>query len=185
MILIHVLTALLLLGPVTVAASAFPKYARGAAEGDVHALGAARALNKVTATYSLFSLAVPLVGFGVMFMDSDTSEYLRSGWVHISLLLSVIAWALLFFLVLPSQNRMIDALGGDGAIEPATDPDPEAVAALDWKKESARVAAGVGVFAILWVVIAALMILKPMNKEPTENAAPVPAAASAAVAGVR
>ena len=65
--IVHVLAAVLLLGPVTVAVSQFQVQALKAHEGDTAAGGAARVLYRITQTYGMLSLLVPLVGFAIMF----------------------------------------------------------------------------------------------------------------------
>ena len=91
--IVHVLAAVLLLGPVTVAVSQFQVQALKAHEGDTAAGGAARVLYRITQTYGMLSLLVPLVGFAIMF----TGNYWHEGRFHVSLPLSIIGWALLLF----------------------------------------------------------------------------------------
>ena len=98
--IIHVLAAVLLLGPVTVAVSQFQVQALKAHEGDTTARGAARVLYRITQTYGMLSLLVPLVGFAIMF----TGNYWHEGRFHVSLLLSIIGWALLLFVIMPRQK---------------------------------------------------------------------------------
>ena len=99
--IIHVLAAVLLLGPVTVAVSQFQVQALKTHEGDTTAGGAARMLYRITQTYGMLSLLVPLVGFAIMF----TGDYWHNGRFHASLLLSVVAWALLLFVIAPKIGR--------------------------------------------------------------------------------
>ena len=84
--IVHILAAILLLGPVTVAVSQFQVQALKAHEGDTTAGGAARVLYRITQTYGTLSLLVPLVGFAIMF----TGDYWHEGRFHTSLLLSII-----------------------------------------------------------------------------------------------
>ena len=101
----HVVAAILLLGPVTVAISMFPRLALAARDGEAGTVGAARTMHAITRTYGLFSLAVPLLGVGVMF--TDLGYYMKAGALHTSILLAVIAWALLPLRHHPKQAVMM------------------------------------------------------------------------------
>ena len=98
MLILHVVAALLLLGPVTVAVSTFHVRAREAHNGNNLARGSVRTLFTITNTYGLISLIVPLLGVGLLLSNMS---YLREGRFHASILLSVIAWGILFFLIVP------------------------------------------------------------------------------------
>ncbi|MDO4611148.1 DUF2269 domain-containing protein [Corynebacterium sp.] len=158
-IIAHVLAALLLLGPVTVAISMFPKLALAARDGEAGTIGAARTMHSITRTYGMISLLVPLLGVGVMFTDMET--YLKSGFVHVSLLLSIIAWAILFFAVIPQQRLMMAGLGVADEDEDASDPEfqvrAEKARAADWTRLKSKLAMLSGIFSLIWVVVAILM----------------------------
>ena len=155
----HVLAAILLLGPVTVAISMFPRLALAARGGEAGAVGAARSMHAITRTYGLWSLAVPLLGFGVMFTDLE--NYMKSGALHASILLAIIAWAVLFFLVTPKQRVMMAGLGVADEDEMTDDPDfrerADKAANLDWDKAKSQLSMFSGIFALLWFVTAVLM----------------------------
>ena len=106
MLILHVVAALLLLGPVTVAVSTFHVRAREAHNGNDLARGSVRTLFTITNTYGLISLIVPLLGVGLLLSNMS---YLREGRFHASILLSVIAWGILFFLIVPRQKKMMAA----------------------------------------------------------------------------
>ena len=81
MLILHVVAALLLLGPVTVAVSTFHVRAREAHNGNNLARGSVRTLCTITNTYGLICLIVPLLGVGLryrvgnpVFSDRPTSE---------------------------------------------------------------------------------------------------------------
>lgn len=157
--MIHVLAAILLLGPVTVAISMFPRLALAARGGEAGTIGAARTMHAITRSYGMWSLIVPLLGFGVMFADLD--RYVRSGALHASILLAVIAWAVLFFLVIPRQKLMMAGLGVADADEDPNDPNfierQKKAQGLDWDKQKSQLAMFSGIFALLWVVVGVLM----------------------------
>ena len=155
----HVVAAILLLGPVTVAISMFPRLALAARGGEAGTLGAARTMHAITRTYGLWSLAVPLLGFGVMFTDLDS--YMKSGALHTSILLAIVAWAVLYFLITPKQRLMMAGLGVTGEDEMTDDPDfrerADKAANLDWDKAKGQLSMFSGIFALLWLVTAVLM----------------------------
>ncbi|WP_448851161.1 DUF2269 domain-containing protein [Corynebacterium sp. 335C] len=155
----HVLAALLLLGPVTVAISMFPKVALAAKNGEAGTIGSARTLHAITRTYGMISLLVPALGVGVMFTDLEL--YLKSGIVHTSILLSVIAWAILFFAIIPQQRLMMAGLGVGDEDEDVDDPEfrdrAEKARTADWGKMKSKLAMLSGIFSLIWVVMAVLM----------------------------
>lgn len=150
LILIHVIAAILFLGPVTVATSLFPREALAVHNGNTKARGAVRILHRISNDYGTISLLVPLLGFAIMF----TGDYWSNGKFHASIALSIVAWALLIFAILPRQRKMVAALG-------ISDEDPEEPASeiTDWKKAKGQLAMFSGIFAASWVVIAILMLI--------------------------
>ncbi|MEJ5919467.1 MULTISPECIES: DUF2269 domain-containing protein [unclassified Corynebacterium] len=159
LIIAHVLTAILLLGPVTVAISMFPKLALAARLGEPGTVGAARTMHAISRTYGMISLIVPLLGFGVFFMD--VQGYIKNGLLHTSITLAIIAWALLFFLIIPRQKKMMAGLGVADDDEDADDPDfiarKAAADEMDWDKAKGQLAMFSGIFSAIWVVVAVLM----------------------------
>ena len=99
-ILLHILTAILFLGPITVAVSTFHVQALKAHEGDPDARGSAKMLHRVTSTYGMLSLIVPLLGFAIMF----TGDYWRDGRFHASILLSLLRGGYCCSLSSPSKK---------------------------------------------------------------------------------
>src|SRR5262245_42414125 len=98
---IHVLAAIIAIGPVTVAASMFPAVAR---RGDGRALVL---LHRICRVYSLIALAVPLFGLAT----AVSLGVLGDAWLLASIALTVLAGALLGLVILPRQARL---MGGDG-----------------------------------------------------------------------
>ena len=62
LVIVHIIAAILFLGPVAVASSLYPAFALQATGGDQSSLGSARILHRITNTYALLSLLVPLAG---------------------------------------------------------------------------------------------------------------------------
>ncbi|QYH19906.1 DUF2269 domain-containing protein [Corynebacterium aquatimens] len=149
---IHVAAAIILLGPVMVATSMFPAEAVRARQGGEESTGRASVLHRITKTYGLISVLVPLLG-GVI-LAVDWPSYKSNYWLHTAIILSVIAWALLFFMVIPQQRKIMGSLG---ALDPA-DADPSDVAG-NFEKAKATAAAGAGIFNLLWFLVLILMFL--------------------------
>ena len=155
-LILHVLAALLLLGPITVAVSTFHVRAFEAHEGNSDARGVAKVLHRITRTYGMVSLIVPMLGVGLLL--SETS-YLKEGRFHVSILLSVIAWALLFFVIVPRQKAMLSALGITAEdAEEGEETSPRAEIA-NWAKAKSQLSMFGGIFSALWVVVAVLMVI--------------------------
>lgn len=152
----HVVAAILLIGPVTVSTSMFPRVALAAHNGDADSRGSAKTLFRITRLYGLISLLVPVLGVAVMF--SDMPLYIRNGIVHGSILLAVIAWVLLLFVIVPKQRAMIVGLGIQINDDEENDPkDVEKAAGLNWNKAKSQLAMFSGIWALLWVILAILM----------------------------
>lgn len=152
-IILHVLAAILFLGPVTVATSSFHVRAVDAHNGDTRAAGAAHNLYKISQTYGVLSLLVPLLGLAIMFLD--TGYYFTQYNFHAAIVLSVLAWAILLFLVMPRQRKMMGALGLLEADEQAA----ETFEITDWKKAKSQLSMFGGIWALLWVLTAITMFL--------------------------
>jgi hypothetical protein len=131
---VHVLAAIVFIGPVTVAASLFPRYAR---QGEV---GVARALHRISRAYAVLGVAVPVFGIAT----AAQMGVLGDAWLLVSLALTLVAALLLAVEVLPGQTRALAALTGDAA---AVVP--------------SRLAMSTGVFALIWAVVVVLMIVRP------------------------
>jgi hypothetical protein len=141
---LHVLVAILAVGPVAVAASRFPAVLRAAsaAPGDATGLASLRVLYRTCRVYALVGIAVPVLGLataGIMHVTGDT-------WVLVSIGLTAAAAAVLALLVLPRQRRALAAVETRTAIDRAT---------------ATRIAMAVGVFNLLWVAVTVLMIVRP------------------------
>lgn len=157
MLILHVVAALLLLGPVTVAVSTFHVRAREAHNGNDLARGSVRTLFTITNTYGLISLIVPLLGVGLLLSNMS---YLREGRFHASILLSVIAWGILFFMIVPRQKKMMAALGlSDDDDNAPGEKRAEAATIENWDKAVSQLSMFGGIFSALWVIVAVLMVI--------------------------
>ncbi|MBM9508308.1 hypothetical protein [Actinacidiphila acididurans] len=134
---LHVLAAVLGVGPVAVAASMFPRTLRTAdAAGDpAAALTTLGTLHRITRVYAAVSLAVPVFGFAT----ASSMHVLGTPWLIASIILTALA-AVCLFALLPLQENAMEA--------PA--------AAL-----APRLAMIAGVFNLLWAAVTVLMIVRP------------------------
>ncbi|WP_328472371.1 DUF2269 family protein [Streptomyces sp. NBC_00448] len=142
---LHVLAALLCIGPVTVAASMFPRALR-AAHGeprDDQAVTTLRMLHRICRVYAAIGVAVPVLGFAT----AGSLGVLGTGWLIASILLTAAAAAILALLILPAQDRALDAAQ-------AAEPGPVT-------RIAGRLASLTGVFNLLWATVTVLMIVRP------------------------
>lgn len=153
MIVLHVLTALLFLGPVTVATSSFHVRAAEANTGDTHAAGAAKTLYNITQNYGVLSLLVPLLGVAIMFLD--ISYYFTQYNFHAAIVLAIAAWAVLLFLIIPRQKKMMGSLGLLDAAD--HDPETDTLADGEWVKTKKQLSMFGGIFSLLWLIMFVLM----------------------------
>ena len=152
LIFLHVVAAILLLGPVVVSTSMFPRQVAESRAGGEEATGRASVLYRITKTYGMLSLLVPLLGGAVLASDWET--YKANYWFHTAIVLSVIAWAILLAMVIPQQRKMMGTLGA----LPAADADP-ADQTTNFEKSKAKATAGAGIFNLLWMLTLILMFL--------------------------
>ncbi|OIK23083.1 DUF2269 family protein [Streptomyces malaysiense] len=143
---LHVLAAIIAVGPVTVAASMFPAAARRAASspGD-EVFAGVRILNRICRVYAEVGLAVPVFGFAT----ASLMHVLNSPWLITSIILTAVAALLLGQLVLPRQHALLTAL-----VESTAEP------RLD-RAATARLAMLTGCFNLLWATVTVLMIVRP------------------------
>ncbi|MEV8397961.1 DUF2269 family protein [Streptomyces niveus] len=148
---IHVLASILVVGPIAVAASMFPRYARQTAGEDGHSVGATVLLHRICSGYAIVGVAVPVFGIAT----GAQLGVLTDAWLLTSIVLTTIAAAILALAILPGQESMIEsaaaaAADGTGAGDGA-----------DTKRAAARLAGLTGVFNLLWAVVVVLMIVRP------------------------
>ncbi len=147
---IHVLAAIVAIGPVTVAASMFPAAARRAwaESGTSHDVTVVRTLHRICRVYAAIGIVIPAFGFAT----ASSLGVLGDPWLIVSIVLTVIAAGLLALAVLPHQDRILAEL------TPAPDqPTPAGHA----HRVTARLAMQTGMFNLLWVTVTVLMIVRP------------------------
>ncbi|MET7325709.1 hypothetical protein [Streptomyces sp. NPDC005549] len=153
---LHVLAAIVAVGPVTVAASMFPAAARrvpvdvpvgggggaqvGAADaGDVRTV---RLLHRICRVYAGLGIAVPVLGFAT----AASMGVLQDAWLIASVTLTAVAAGLLAAFVLPRQEELLQQLADGQPVERA---------------RTARLAMFTGLFNLLWATVTVLMIVRP------------------------
>jgi hypothetical protein len=139
---LHVLAAIVLIGPITVAASVFPRYARAAAADSSGALAVAGAMHRISLGYSLPAIAVPALGVGL----ASSMGVLTEVWLVVSMVLTALAAVLLVTQVNPTQARVLSSLRAGRTVEPAL---------------LGRLSMVTGIFALLWAVVVVLMVARP------------------------
>ncbi|WP_236795711.1 DUF2269 domain-containing protein [Amycolatopsis sp. GM8] len=133
MLSIHVLASIVLIGPVTVAASLFPRHAR------TKEIGVLRVLHRISSGYAVAGLAVPIFGIGL----AAQMHVLTETWLLISMALTAIAAVLLAVVIVPGQRRVLAALEHDAEVS------------------GPNLAMVTGLFALTWAVVVVLMIVRP------------------------
>ncbi|MFI1070857.1 hypothetical protein [Streptomyces puniciscabiei] len=157
---VHVLAAIVAVGPVTVAASMFPPAARRAlaAPGTPEtpgtpgtqetagvpgtpdtpgATGTLRLLHRICRVYALVGVVVPVFGFAT----ASEMGVLGSAWLIASIVLTALAAVVLAALVLPAQSALVEGRGT--------------------RTQTARLAMSTGMFNLLWATVTVLMIVRP------------------------
>lgn len=128
---LHVLAAILAVGPVAVAASMFPAAVRSGRTEHV------RLLYRICRVYAVIAIAVPVFGFATAGSLGVTGQV----WLLVSIALTAVAAAVLVFLVLPRQRELLGSAATAGVL--------------------ARLGMYTGVFNLLWAAVTVLMIVRP------------------------
>lgn len=150
-LILHVLAAVIAVGPVTVAGSMFPAAARkaAAAPGSAESVAAVRLLHRICRVYAIAGLAVPVFGFAT----ASSLHVLGSPWLIASIVLTGVAALVLALLVMPAQATVLAGLNAAG---------PGAASAARPRRTPAlRLAALTGLFNLLWATVTVLMIVRP------------------------
>ncbi|MFD7130364.1 hypothetical protein [Streptomyces sp. NPDC059894] len=136
---VHVLAAIVAIGPVTVAASMFPPAARRAlaAPDDSRATETVRLLHRICRVYAGVGIAVPVFGL----LTAGAMGVMGDAWLVVSIALTVLAAIVLVVLVLPGQEPLVEGTGS--------------------RETTVRLAMFTGVFNLLWATVTVLMIVRP------------------------
>ncbi|MFE9020756.1 hypothetical protein ACFYNL_19635 [Streptomyces sp. NPDC007808] len=149
LLILHVLAAIVAVGPVTVAASMFPPAARGVptVDGAVAADGAAavatvRLLHRICRVYAGIGVSVPVLGLATAL----AMGVLGSAWLIVSIALTGAAAGILIAFVLPRQEELLEHLDAERSVE---------------RSATVRLAMFTGIFNLLWATVTILMIVRP------------------------
>ncbi|MGW0649999.1 protease [Streptomyces umbrinus] len=172
-LVLHVLAAIVAVGPVTVAASMFPPGARRALAdpGDQRAAETLRLLHRICRVYAGLGIAVPVLGFAT----AMSMGVLSDAWLIASMALTGIAAAVLLALVLPRQEELLEAVeagaGTDAITEVAATTDTIGTTGTTGTAATTGIAANpratvrlamfTGIFNLLWATVTILMIVRP------------------------
>ena len=136
---VHVLVAIIAIGPVAVAASMFPPSARRAlaAPDDPGAAETVRLLHRVCRVYAVVGVVVPVFGFAT----AGQMGVLGDPWLVVSIALTALAALVLVALVLPRQEALVDGAGT--------------------RATTVQLGMYTGLFNLLWATVTVLMIVRP------------------------
>ncbi|SDE13317.1 DUF2269 family protein [Glycomyces harbinensis] len=143
---VHVLAAILTIGPVAIAASMFPPAWRAAGQDPSHPRKAAvvAVLHRISRVYATIGVLVPVFGVAT----AASLGVLTDAWLIASMILTAGAAAILIALILPAQTRALAALDDEPADGVST-------------RIGGRLAMHTGVFNLLWAIVVVLMIYRP------------------------
>ncbi|MEY9909821.1 putative membrane protein [Catenulispora sp. MAP12-49] len=155
---LHVLAAIIAVGPVAVAASMFPRSLRRAHE-DSGAVTGLHLLHRVCRVYAGVGIAVPVFGFAT----ASNMHVLGSAWLITAIGLTAVAAGVLALWILPAQQAALAELGTaePGTAEPGTSEAPPESQGGPAVRTAARLAAATGIFNLLWATVTILMIVRP------------------------
>ncbi|MGQ4375646.1 DUF2269 family protein [Streptomyces sp. SAS_267] len=141
---VHVIAAIVAIGPVTVAASMFPPSARKVLEApdDTSALATVRLLHRICQVYAVTGVVVPVFGFAT----ASDMGVLDDTWLIVSIVLTALAAVVLAALVLPRQSAILEGAVQDRTVDRAA---------------TVRLAMFTGIFNLLWATVTVLMIIRP------------------------
>ncbi|GAA1813274.1 DUF2269 family protein [Nesterenkonia flava] len=168
---IHVLGAILAIGPVAVAASMFPPAARRALAdpADARAGATVRILHRITRVYAVIGILVPVFGVAT----AVSMGILTQPWLLVSMTLTALAAAVLITQVIPAQKQVVEGLEqntrhDDGDVEGAASKGAASATgattmtrALPDVSLARRLGMTTGVFNLLWAVVVVMMIYRP------------------------
>ncbi|MEU0912633.1 hypothetical protein [Streptomyces althioticus] len=144
---LHVLAAIVAVGPVTVAASMFPPAARRAAPADgtdpgPRAAGTVELLHRICRVYARLGVLVPALGMAT----GLAMGVLGDAWLIASVVLTAVAAGTLIALVLPRQEELVEQVTERQLVD---------------HRSTVQLAMFTGVFNLLWATVTVLMIVRP------------------------
>ncbi|TCO46463.1 hypothetical protein [Actinocrispum wychmicini] len=101
LLIIHIVAAILAVGPVAIAASMFPAAARAGSDS-------VKVLYRICRVYTYIAIAVPFFGLAT----AGSMRVFGSAWVQVSIGLTAVAALVLALVVLPGQRKVLAGQGG-------------------------------------------------------------------------
>src|SRR5881628_1966594 len=133
---VHVVLAILFVGPPAVAVSLFPRFVPATADVDAgpkrtgeRNVAVANVLHRLTRVYGLLALAVPVLGIALAIVQQRITEV----WILVAMVLTAAAGALLALRIVPAQRNAL-----------AHNASPH---------EIGRMGMLGGIFNLLWVIV--------------------------------
>lgn len=162
---VHVLAAILTIGPVAIAASMFPPAARAALTNpeDVRAAAVVRVLHRISRVYGTISILVPVFGVAV----AATLGVLGNAWLIASMILTAGAAGILVGVILPAQRLTLARIDAETSEEEASmtetigDENPASGSRSATKSLTMRLGMSTGLFNLCWAAVTVLMIYRP------------------------
>lgn len=144
---LHVLAAIVAVGPVTVAASMFPPAVRraapvGGADPGPRAAGTVELLHRICRVYAGLGVLVPVLGLAT----GLAMGVLGDAWLVASVFLTAVAAGTLIALVLPRQDELVAQVTERRPVD---------------HRSTVQLAMFTGVFNLLWATVTVLMIVRP------------------------
>jgi hypothetical protein len=142
LLVLHVASAIVFIGALTVSASVFPRYATAEAaapyadRGERHP--AAIAMHRITKNYGRLAIITPALGLTLAILLGRLTEL----WILLAIALVTLGGVLLLWKVIPIQQQMLR--------EPPTD-----------KRVRRRAMTYAGLLNAIWLTVLVLMITKP------------------------
>lgn len=137
LLIIHIASAIIFIGAITVATSLFPRYATNASAGGAdHAV--ARLLHRITYGYGRLALITPVAGFLLALVTGRASEL----WILLSIALVAVGGGLLAFRIVPLQRQLL--------------ADPHGA-----PKARGQLGAASGIVNLTWLAVLVLMVTQP------------------------
>jgi hypothetical protein len=141
---VHVLAAIVIIGPLAVATSLFPSAVRRAARGD-GTTATARTWHTTTRGYAVAAVVVPAFGMAT----AGRMNVITSPWLIASTILVVAAAVVLAVVILPQQRRVL------AVVEAGPPPGAGGLPGIG------RITVAAGLFNLIWAVVTVLMIVRP------------------------
>lgn len=141
LLVLHVASAIVFIGGVTVSASVFPRYATGAAAAAHATTGghpAAIAMHRITRVYGRLAIITPVAGLLLALILGKLGQL----WVLLAIVLVTIGGLLLMLKIIPMQREMLR----DAPTDPAA---------------RRRAVSYAGLLNAVWLTVLILMLTKP------------------------